>query len=116
MKKKELTQSDIYAIYHLVDNGVNNKQIAKELNIGIKLVDDTISQRKQPQNNNIPTTSSKTTNKDMMIRQTSVKGNKSVAIMTKEASQINDDFKKGLSNQIVSRTSRNAIYRPNNKK
>lgn len=115
MKRKETNKSDVYAIYYLLDNGKDSKFISKELNIAIKIVEDTIAQRKESQNTKIPTTSSKVTNKDMMIRQTSVKGTNSVAIMTKEASQVNDSFKKTLTNQIVSRTSKNAIYRPNQK-
>lgn len=115
MKKKELSKSDVYAIYHLVDAGKEAKFISKELGLGVKLVNDTISQRGQTKNDSIKTTSSKVTNKDMMIRQTSVKGTNSVAIMTKEASQVNDSFKQKLSGEIISRTSRNAIYRPNKK-
>lgn len=112
--KKELGKSDIYAIYFLADEGKDKKVISKELNIGVKLVGDVLSKRPEIKNKSIPTTSAKvTTSKDMMIRQTSGKGTNSVAIMTKEASQVNDSFKKNLDPTIVSRTSRNAIYRPN---
>lgn len=114
--KKEVEKSDIYAIYFLSDSGKDAKAISKELGIGVKLVGYVLSKREQPKNSSIPTTSSKVTSKDMMIRQTSVKGTNSVAIMTKEASQVNDSFKQTLGSQPVSRTSRNAIYRPNNKK
>jgi hypothetical protein len=51
-----------------------------------------------------------------MIRETSVKKNNSVAIMTKEASEINDAFKKTLDQHMQSRTAKNAIYRPNSNK
>lgn len=114
--KKNIEKNDVYAIYHLMDTGADAKQIAKELDIGIKLVKDVISSRPENKNEAIRTTSAKTTSKDMMIRETSAKRTKSVAIMTKEASQINDSFRQTLDNHIASRTSKNAIYRPNNKK
>lgn len=113
--KKKLEKTDIYAIYHLMDNGQDAKSIAKELSIGIKLVKDTISARPEIKNDKIKTKSSKVSSKDMMIMETSVKGNRSVAIMTKEASQINDAFRKNLDSHMSNRTSKNAIYRPNNK-
>lgn len=114
----EINKKDTYAVYHLTDNGIEPKLIAKELGIGIKLVKDIISSRPKSQNDQIKTTSSKVTtnSKDMMIRETSAKRNKSVAIMTKEASQVNDSFRKNLSDSRDSRTSRNAIYRPNDHK
>lgn len=110
--KKELEKSDIYAIYHLMDTGADAKTIAKELDIGIKLIKDIISNRPEPQNTAIKTTSAKTNSKDLMIRETSGKRNKSVSIMTKEASQVHDSFRQNLGN-TSSRTSKNAIYRPN---
>jgi hypothetical protein len=114
--KKELDRIDVYAVYHLMDNGNDAKSISKELGIGLKLVKDVISNRPEPQNKSIQTTSAKTTSKDMMIRETSAKRNKSVAIMTKEASQVNDSFRQTLNNNVAARTSKNAIYRPNGSK
>jgi len=114
--KKDIDNKDIYAVYHLMDAGKDAKAISKELGIGIKLVKDIISGRPEPQNQAIKTTSAKTTSKDMMIRETSAKRTKSVAIMTKEASQINDSFRQSLDSHIAARTSKNAIYRPNGKK
>jgi hypothetical protein len=113
--KKELSKSDTYAIYHMVDAGNDPKTIAKELDLGIKIVKDVIEDRKPSKNDQIKTTSAKVSSKDMMIRETSAKGNKSVAIMTKEASQINDSFKQSLDQHLASRSSKNAIYRPNDK-
>lgn len=113
--KKNLNPSDMYAIYYLSDNGKDAKSISKELDIGIKLVKDTLSNRPAENNQQIKTTSAKITSKDKMIRETSAKGIRSVSIMTKEASEINDAFKKSLDQHMSSRTSKNAIYRPNNK-
>jgi hypothetical protein len=114
--KKSVGPSDVYAIYYLADSGKQPKDISKELDIGVKLVKDTLDSRPKDNNTNIPTTSSKTTNKNLMIRETSVKKNNSVAIMTKEASEINDAFKKTLDQHMQSRTAKNAIYRPNSNK
>lgn len=110
--KKQLEKSDIYAIYHLMDTGADAKTIAKELDIGIKLVKDIISDRPETPNKTIQTTSSKTNSKNLMINETSGKRNKSVSIMTKEASQVHDAFRQNINN-TSSRTSKNAIYRPN---
>jgi len=104
-----------YAIYYLVDNGTNIKEISKILGITAKVVKEVIQNRKQEKNSTIKTTSEKVASQDLMIRETSVKGTKSVAIMTKAASEVNDEFKKQL-NSTISRTARNSIYRPNNKK
>jgi hypothetical protein len=44
----------------------------------------------------VQTTSSRIKAKDLMINKTAEKGTKNVAIMTKEASELADDFKKKL--------------------
>jgi NACalpha-BTF3-like transcription factor len=103
------------AVYYLVDSGLEAKQISKKLGISMKIVKEIITTRVQEKNPNIKTTSAKVTSQDLMIRETSVKGTKNVAIMTKAASEVNDEFKKQL-NSTISRTARNSIYRPNKKK
>lgn len=104
-----------YAVYYLTDTGLEVKQISKKLGISVKIIKEILQNRKQEKNPNIKTTSAKVTSQDLMIRETSVKGTKNVAIMTKAASEVNDEFKKTLNNTI-SRTAKNSIYRPNNKK
>lgn len=103
------------AVYYLEDSGLEAKQISKKLGVGLKIVKEIIKNRTQEKNTNIKTTSAKVTSQDLMIRETSVKGTKSVAVMTKAASEVNDEFKKQLNNTI-SRTAKNSIYRPNKKK
>jgi hypothetical protein len=102
-----------YAIYYLADTGVSEKIIAKKLGTTTKVVKASLSNRPIEKNTNIKTTSGKMTSKDMMIRQTSAKGIKSVAIMTKEASQVNDEFKKNIKSKASSKTAKDSIYRPN---
>lgn len=104
-----------YAVYYLVDNGFEAKAIAKKLGLPIKVVREIVNSRETIKNSAIKTTSAKVNSQDMMIRETSVKGTKSVAIMTKAASEVNDEFKKKIK-ETVSRTAKNSIYRPNQNK
>jgi hypothetical protein len=101
-----------YAIYYLYDTGLNEKEISKKLDITLKIVKESIKNRPVEKNKKIKTTSNKVNSKDLMITQTAGKGTKSVSIMTKEASQVNDEFKKRIS-PTISRTAKNSIFRPN---
>jgi hypothetical protein len=103
-----------YSIYYLSDSGESPAKIAKTLGLKVKDVKDILSERNK-ENKSIKTTSAPTNSKNLMITETSVKGTKNVAIMTKAASEVNDEFRKSLNHDVVSRTSRNAIYRPNKK-
>ena len=114
--KKNNNQTNTYAVYYLSDSGKSPKDIGKELGLTTKVVNDILSERVVEKNNAIKTTSSKVTSKDLMIRETAGKGTKSVSIMTKAASEINDAFRQSINDSITSRTSRNAIYRPNSGK
>lgn len=103
-----------YAVYYLSDSGMDPAKIAKELKLKVKDVRDIINNKQNDNNstNNIKTTSSKVTSKNLMITETAAKGTKSVAIMTKAASEVNDEFKKKMSS-TQSRTAKNAIFKPN---
>lgn len=113
---KKNNNVNTYAVYYLSDSGKSPKDIGKELGLTTKVVNDILSERVVEKNSAIKTTSSKVTSKDLMIRETAGKGTKSVAIMTKAASEINDAFRQSIDDTIKSRTSRNAIYRPNSGK
>lgn len=101
----------LYAIYYLSDTGLTPAKISKELSLSTKEVKDILSERNPPKKDTIRTTSSPVNSKNLMITETSVKGNKTVAIMTKEASEVNDEFKKKIPS-TQSRTAKNAIFRP----
>lgn len=101
----------IYSVYYLADSGYTESKISKELDIKVKEVKDILAERNKIPKNKIKTTSAPVNSKNLMITETSVKGTKNVAIMTKAASELNDAYKKSL-NETISRTSRNAIYRP----
>lgn len=114
----KITKIQQYAVLWLNHQGVEAIKIADELKITEKQVltvlekgiDDKISK-----NNTVKTVKSsagKSKSKDLMITQTSAKGTKNVAIMTQEASQLNDDLKKNQ-NSTSSRYNHNIIYRPN---
>lgn len=102
-----------YAILYLQGIGKTEQQISKELKIDIDDIKKTIKQSSN--NKNIKTTSSKVNSKDLMITQTGSKKINSVAVMTKAASEVNDDFKKQLPT-TVSRTGKISIFRPNKDK
>lgn len=105
----------MYAVYYLADQGDSIKDISKKIEIPSKTVKALINSRDENVSSNIKTKTNSTASKDLMIRETSVKGTKSVAIMTKAASEVNDEFKKQFNNSI-SRTAKNSIYRPNKRK
>jgi hypothetical protein len=104
----------VYSVYYLHDQGKTPTKIAKELNIATKEVKDILVSRSKDLNTKIKTKTAPINSKNLMITETSVKGTKNVAIMTKAASELNDEYKKTL-NKTTSRTSRNAIFRPKNK-
>jgi predicted transcriptional regulator len=106
-----------YSILYLQSLGKSVKDIAKELNISQADVKSTIEQNTNKSESKIKTTSAPVNSKDLMITETSAKGTKSVAIMTKAASEVNDAFRSNMDQRDLSRTARDAIYRPNpNKK
>jgi ribosomal protein L23 len=115
MKKNDSIK---FAVFYLADQGKKEKAIGSTLGVSVEEVNTILKNRKIKKNtqNNISTTSSSTkkniNSRDLMITETSVKGTKSVAIMTKAASELNDEYKKALDKHVVSRTSKNAIHRP----
>ena len=90
-----LNKTQKYAIQWLMHQNKSAAEIVKELKIPEKTVSNFMAK-------NTVATTEKTTNvtsapvnsKDLMIRHTSNKNNNTVAIMTKEASEVNDEAKK----------------------
>jgi len=107
-----MTNNNKYAIYYLNDEGFDAKKISKELQLKITEVKEVLKNRETKQAEKIKTTSSKINSKNLMITETAGKGTKSVAIMTKAASEVNDEFKKNT-NSTRSRTAKSAIFKPN---
>lgn len=106
-----------YAALYLQSQGKTNTEIGKELGITTqqaKSLVKTESTKKSKAGDSIKTVTSPVNSKNLMITQTEAKKIRSVAIMTKAASEVNDEFKKTLG-PTVSRTGKDAIFRPNNK-
>jgi len=112
-----LNKVQVYAIRWLSHEGKSPESISTELDITIKQVLSTLEKyavsvddkkeskldtKKEPVNSS----------KNLMINQTSSKQTKNVMIMTKEASMMNDELKKRYVSG-PSRTSQDAIFRPN---
>jgi DNA-binding transcriptional MerR regulator len=98
-----------YAILYLVSQQIEEKDIAKELGLKLKDIKKYMPKPSQESSNNIRTTSSKTNSKDLMIMETSGKRTKNVSIMTKSASEINDEFKKTIP-QSSSKVMQDSIF------
>lgn len=97
----KLSKINKYAILWLKSQGMNTEDIQKELGISAKQIDSVVI----PNNTPITESSGRKTSKDFMIHETANKVN-SVAIMTKEASSMNDDFKKA-NKPIINRNQNN---------
>lgn len=102
---KALNKSQIYAILYLRDvNKLQTENISQELGISEERLQNFLDT-----DYNQYTKVKKPTSKDLMITETSSKKNNSVAIMTREASEMNDETKK---NRPASKRDQNPnIYR-----
>lgn len=93
-----LNKSQQYAILWLHEQNKSNEEIAKELSLTEKQVSscvkrNSVTPKEEPEQTTNNQEIKKKNSMDFMIRKTSSKENNSVAIMTKEASEINDSFK-----------------------
>lgn len=117
----KLNKTQIYAIRWLNSQGLIANQIAEELNLLEKQIVSTLekyAQSKTSETEDIKTVKSSAVpgskTKDLMITHTSGKKNNSVAIMTKEASEVSDEMKKRLRSN--GRTDdQKGIFRPKKK-
>lgn len=92
---KALNKSQIYAILYLKDvNKLQIENISQELNISEDRLQNFFDTDYA-----LYTKIKKPTSKDLMITETSAKKNNSVAIMTKEASEMNDETRSKRLNQ-----------------
>lgn len=111
-KKKKVSRVEEYAIKYLYDViKMDVDTISKELGIAVSSIKKFVGNN-QPQAN-IPTATSKTSStldKDVVLTQTQNK-NSGVSIMTQQGSIAGDGVYKNAT-ETVSRTARNAIYRP----
>lgn len=108
----KITKQLGYAISWLSSQGKSAVQIAEELDLTEEQVTKFIEKHSITKNKELPIKSSSTkSSKDLMIRHTRDKKNNSVAIMTGEASSVNDEMRK----KNFNRTDKNIehIFKPN---
>lgn len=112
----KLTKAETYAIKWLSSQGKDIDQIAEELKLTEQQVKRTIEKAhvSSKTKNNVKTATEKTNSKakDLIITKTSGKNINSVAIMTKEASEVSDAHRQSNNNVSISRAFKNSIYRP----
>lgn len=97
----KLSKSNVYAILWLNSQNKTIDEIASELNLSVGQVQTHVPNPQEVSEN-------KPNSKNLMITQTSGKGTNSVAIMTKEASEMVDTIKK---NHIAPKST-TGIFRP----
>ena len=106
----KITNTKIYAVLWLSSQGKDNSSIASELKLSEQDIEQILSE------NTPKSTVAKSTSNNMMITHTAGKKANTVAIMTKEASQYNDELKKqSVTSNKSSRDLKNSIYRPKSK-
>lgn len=101
-----------YAVLWLNSQQMTNDKIAEELSISEKQVSSILSKTEKTTTQAIPTAQQPvgTRSQNLMIRQTSGKKTNTVAIMTGEASMLNDALKDKNTTQ---RNTDSYIFRPN---
>lgn len=110
-----LNKTQIYAIRWLASENKRSSEIASELSITEDQVIKTMEKyaKTQEDKESIKTKKSSVAStpksKELMIRHTSSKKNNNVSIMTKEASQLNDDIKKQIK---FNKNTEKGIFRP----
>lgn len=113
----KVNQTQIYAIRWLNYEGKTVEFIATELDLTEKQVLNIIekySSTKTAETDKVKTVTSSIKSKDLMITKTAAKNHNSVAIMTKEASELNDAMKKNPRPDTRS-DAQKGIFRPNSK-
>ncbi len=104
-----LGKTQKYAIQYLLNENKTSTEIAKELGLDAKDVEKFAEKNSNTnKENTVSTTSAKVTSKDLMINKTQQKQVNNVSIMTREAAEMNDAFKKN----IQTNKSSEGIFRP----
>jgi hypothetical protein len=111
----KITKVHEYAIYYLYHTlKMETKMIAKEIGLTLKQVEKCLSLDNTKKKASIPTATSSAENRDESLLINKTLGNRSgVSIMTAAASSKADELNK-QSQPIISRTAKNAIFRPKN--
>jgi len=113
----KLTKSNEYAIQWLHQQGTSVEDIAADLELPLTQIKRYVKTKLPPVEPKVETQAEsppevpqvKKTSKDFMITKTSAKGNNSVAIMTKEASEMNDEARRKYT---ANKNNKTGIFRP----
>lgn len=109
----KITKQLGYAINWLISQNKTIPEISEELNLTEKQITSYVEKNNLTKSEPlaVKSQSTKLKSKELMIRHTSGKKTNNVAIMTKEASEVNDEFRK----QMVTKPTRNSdcIFKPN---
>ncbi len=97
----KLSKSNTYAIHWLNSQGQSIEEIGKELDIPVKQVSSVLEKQATSKVGKYP---------NLMINHTSAKKSKSVAIMTKEASEVHDAARSKL---VPKNREMKGVFRPN---
>lgn len=108
-----ISKSNIYAIQWLNSQNLNDQEIAHELGLTEKQVSNTLKKVSQTPSEPETQATTMSRSRQLMINQTAGKKTNSVAIMTKEASMVNDSMKDKMHNTTKPNTD-HYIFRPNN--
>lgn len=109
----KITKELSYAINWLITQNYSAEKIAEELKLTVKQVERYIEKNTSIKQVELPIKSSKALpkSKELMIRHTRDKKINNVSIMTREASSVNDEFKKRVANLPAKNLEH--IFRPN---
>ncbi len=108
----KITKTVGYAINWLHNQNFSVEKIADELKLTQEQVTKYIEKNSNPKQKELPVKSASTKSpKDLMIRHTRDKKINSVAIMTGEASSVNDEMRKKLNNKTNDNIEH--IFKPN---
>jgi hypothetical protein len=108
-----LSKTKQYAILWLNSQNISINDISKELKINSNDITSTIDQY-VPKVNDSSNMSQPITSHNLMITHTAGKKNNTVAIMTKEASELNDHNNKNQSQPATNKNINRDIFRPKN--
>lgn len=106
---KRVSKTQQYAMLYMLEHGEDDSEIIKQLKVTQEQLDRFKEKNRVEETNNIKTTSQPIKSGDLMIKNTSQKGNKGVAIMTKESSMKSDSSKQ----RYIPSNRSDCVHKPN---
>ena len=109
----KISKSNTYAINWLVSQNKSVQDIASELKLSEDQIIKYLEKHQVADSQKLPIKSGPIKSKELMIRHTRDKKTNNVAIMTKEASEVNDELKRKSINNNIGKN-QECIFKPNN--